>query len=62
MSVKQRGTTELKKYLRSRMEEPATPGNQSVVKSTVGQSGVIGGGGEGISKHDVSSSKTLIYR
>ncbi|XP_045160568.2 leucine-rich repeat-containing protein 40-like [Mercenaria mercenaria] len=58
-----RGTQEIKKYLRSRIEDPseipaaATNG----VQSNKGQSGVIGGTGDGVNAHDVIQSKSLDY-
>ena len=60
----QRGTQELKKYLRSRIEDSASvpDGTTNGVQSSKGQSGVIGGSGEGVNPHDVCQFKTLDYR
>jgi len=64
MSHFQRGTQAIKKYLVSRIEEPllsadpAAPG----VKSTQGQSGVVGGGDLGVDPHTVTQMKALNYR
>ena len=53
----------MKKYLRSRIEDPASipNGTSNGVQSSKGQSGVIGGTGEGINAHDVCQFKTLDY-
>ncbi|KAL5016231.1 hypothetical protein ScPMuIL_005820 [Solemya velum] len=57
-----RGTMELKKYLRSRLEVPVEPvSNPKGVVSSKGQSGVIGGGGDGINAHEVGQFKNLDY-
>ncbi|KAH3694443.1 leucine-rich repeat-containing protein 40-like [Dreissena polymorpha] len=58
-----RGTQEVKKYLRSRIEEPVTinNGTSNGVQSSKGQSGVIGGSGEGVNAHDVKQFKLLDY-
>jgi len=63
VSSLQRGTTELKKYLQSRMEEPApAPVKSKGIDSNHGQSGVIGGSGEGLKAHDIHQSKTIDFR
>ncbi|CAH1772444.1 unnamed protein product [Owenia fusiformis] len=58
-----RGTNEIKKYLRSRMDEPVAPtqGGAKGVQSTQGASGVIGDAGDKVNAHDVASSKSLDY-
>ena len=60
----QRGTQEIKKYLRSRIEEPvdASGGATNGVQSKTGQSGVIGGSADGIDPLDVRQSKSVDYR
>lgn len=60
----QRGTMELKKYLASRMEEPDGPVNNNTkgVHSGQGESGIIGGTGQGVNAHDVFQMKLLDYR
>ena len=60
----QRGTTELKKYLRSRQEEPAPLQNGRATNGVVssgGNTGVIGGSGD-VDAHEVKASKALDYR
>lgn len=58
-----RGTQEVKKYLRSRIENPEDIPSASTngVQSDKGQSGVIGGTGDGVNAHDVCQFKTLDY-
>ena len=61
----QRGTNELKKYLRSRIEEPTAasgaPSTSAAPSSSGGSmSGIIGGSGE-MDKHTVQSTKVLPY-
>ncbi|XP_060073682.1 leucine-rich repeat-containing protein 40-like [Ylistrum balloti] len=57
-----RGTMELKKYLQSRIDEPKPPPISSQgLESTEGQSGIIGGSGDGVSAHDMHTSKLLEY-
>jgi len=55
-----RGTTELKKYLRSRMDEPSS-GPASAVASGPITSGVIGAAGDVVDPHQVKSSKALDF-
>ena len=60
----QRGTNELKKYLRSRLAEPvndAVDKTQSLRK-TKGMSGVVAGTQEGIDAFSVHTTKALDYR
>lgn len=59
-----RGTQEVKKYLRSRIvdSEEVLNGSTNGVQSTTGQSGIVGGTGDGINAHDVLQLKTLDYR
>jgi len=61
----QRGTNELKKYLRSRIEpaeeQASRPTSASVLQSTRGTSGIIGGTGEGVDRYRIASTKTLEY-
>ena len=57
-----RGTTELKKYLTSRIEETDIPvASNKGVHSGQGESGIIGGTGQGVNPHDVCQSKVLDY-
>ncbi|XP_021354687.1 leucine-rich repeat-containing protein 40-like isoform X2 [Mizuhopecten yessoensis] len=57
-----RGTMELKKYLHNRIDEPKPPPISSQgLESTEGQSGLIGGTGDGVSAHDMHTSKLLDY-
>lgn len=58
-----RGTQEIKKYLRSRIEDPSEipTGTTNGIQSNTGQSGVIGGSGEGVNAHDVCQFKSLDY-
>ncbi|XP_076080866.1 leucine-rich repeat-containing protein 40-like [Mytilus galloprovincialis] len=56
-----RGTTEIKKYLMSRMENTDIPVSNKGVHSGQGESGIIGGTGEGVNAHDICQSKTLDY-
>ena len=58
----QRGTVELKKYLCSRMEapKPVEPTNKGIQNG--GDTGIVGGSGEGLKAHDIQQSKTLDYR
>jgi CHASE2 domain-containing sensor protein len=61
---RQRGTSELKKYLRSRIEQPAVeqpPQPATVFQETVGTSGVIGGGGDFVDRHKLMATKSLDY-
>lgn len=62
----QRGTNEIKKYLRSRITEPEPSrpgsGNQKGVKSHQGSSGIIGGGDDKVDAHEVNITKALDYR
>ena len=60
---KQRGTNELKKYLRSRIEpaEPVQPAPTPVFRPAEGTSGIIGGTGDGVDRFRLSSTKTLEY-
>lgn len=54
----------MKKYLRSRIEEPVEVANGSTdgVQDKTGQSGVIGASSDGINAHDVCQFKSLDYR
>nr|XP_022313599.1 leucine-rich repeat-containing protein 40-like isoform X2 [Crassostrea virginica] len=56
-----RGTVELKKYLCSRMEapKPVEPTNKGIQNG--GDTGIVGGSGEGLKAHDIQQSKTLDY-
>ncbi|WAR24190.1 LRC40-like protein [Mya arenaria] len=58
-----RGTQEIKKYLRSRIEEPVNipEGTRNGVQSSEGQSGVIGAGGQGVDAHEVCQMKNLDF-
>lgn len=58
-----RGTQELKKYLRSRITDTSEVPNGTAdgIQSNEGQSGVIGGSGEGINAHEVCQFKSLDY-
>ncbi|VDI39563.1 Hypothetical predicted protein [Mytilus galloprovincialis] len=56
-----RGTTEIKKYLMSRMENTDIPVSNKGVHSGQGESGIIGGTGEGVNAHDICQSKALDY-
>lgn len=57
-----RGTTELKKYLVSRMEETDIPAvSNKGVHSGQGESGIIGGTGQGVNAHDICQMKILDY-
>ena len=59
----QRGTNELKKYLRSRIEPDVVDSVKSLgLKDTTGTSGIIGGLGDGIDPYSMASTKTLDYR
>ena len=64
-SVFQRGTQELKKYLVSRIEEPADDvksKRKSVIDSRSGTSGLFGADDATVNPHNVAASKTLDYR
>ncbi|KAK3612678.1 hypothetical protein CHS0354_042204 [Potamilus streckersoni] len=59
-----RGTMELKKYLRSRIEELDQKQNGSTssgIQKTEGTSGIVGGTGDGINSHEVFQFKSLDY-
>lgn len=58
----QRGTVELKKYLCSRIEDPqpVEPTNKGIQNG--GDTGIVGGSGEGLKAHDIQQSKSLDYR
>lgn len=58
-----RGTVELKKYLASRIEESNEPvsSNTKGVHSGQGESGIIGGTGQGVNPHDICQMKSLDY-
>lgn len=58
----QRGTVELKKYLCSRIEDPQPiePTNKGIQNG--GDTGIVGGSGEGLKAHDIHQSKSLDYR
>lgn len=61
--VVQRGTNELKKYLRSRIE-PKVPPQQTpppVFRPASGTSGIIGGDGVGVDRFRIASTKALEY-
>ena len=65
VSVFQRGTQELKKYLVSRIEEPADDvksKRKSVIDSRSGTSGLFGADDATVNPHNVAASKTLDYR
>jgi len=59
----QRGTNELKKYLRSRVEpeEATRPVSAPVFRQTGGTSGIVGGSGDGVDRFRIASTKTLEY-
>lgn len=56
-----RGTVELKKYLCSRIEDPqpVEPTNKGIQNG--GDTGIVGGSGEGLKAHDIQQSKSLDY-
>ncbi|XP_069126411.1 leucine-rich repeat-containing protein 40-like [Argopecten irradians] len=57
-----RGTMELKKYLQSRLEDPKPPPISSQgLETSQGKSGIVGGKGDGVSAHDMHTSKLLDY-
>lgn len=53
---------ELKKYLCSRIEDPqpVEPTNKGIQNG--GDTGIVGGSGEGLKAHDIQQSKSLDYR
>jgi len=59
----QRGTNELKKYLRSRLEPEVLtqPAPTPVFQPVDGTSGIIGSGGDGVDRYRIASTKTLEY-
>lgn len=57
----QRGTNELKKYLRSRIEEPSSTQPQKAVSEGKAASGLIGDQG-GLDAHTIHQFKSLDYR
>jgi hypothetical protein len=60
----QRGTHELKKYLRSRLEEPVvtTPIKPQGLRQTKVASGIFGADGDGIDAFTINQTKALDYR
>jgi len=58
----QRGTNELKTYLRSRLAEPSSDKKSQGLMTKGGKSGIVGGTMEGVDPFSVSSTKTLDYR
>ena len=60
----QRGTNELKKYLRSRLAEPTNDITEKTqgLRKTTGMSGVVSGVQEGVDAFSVHSTKALDYR
>lgn len=61
--VKQRGTNELKKYLRGRIEpdDSARSTAAPVFEPVDGTSGIIGGTGDGVDRYRIASTKTLEF-
>ncbi|XP_062589688.1 leucine-rich repeat-containing protein 40-like isoform X2 [Saccostrea cucullata] len=57
----QRGTVELKKYLCSRIEEPEPVVATNKGIQNGGDTGIVGGSGEGLKAHDILQSKALDY-
>lgn len=58
----QRGTVELKKYLCSRIESPQPVESTQKGIQNGGDTGIVGGTGEGLNAHDIKQSKAFDYR